>query len=154
MGRKYIARPILLERHRDKSGGPDACWPWVGYLRSDGYARLDPWTYAHRFAYELVNGPIPKGLVIDHLCRNRRCLNPAHMEAVTGIENVLRGASPWARNAQKTLCKRGHPLIPRKDGGRHCLTCHNALRRQHRAERAAAASYRLVEQPVQMAWTR
>ena len=64
---------------------------------------------AHRVAYELVKGKIPAGLELDHLCRNRICCNPAHLEAVTGRENSLRGVSPWAKNACATHCPRGHP---------------------------------------------
>lgn len=70
-----------------------ACWEWIGARIAAGYGvfwngRLN--TYAHRFAYELLVGPIPAGLTIDHLCRNTSCVNPAHMEPVTRAENNRR----------------------------------------------------------------
>ena len=108
----------------------DDCWAWRGRINSDGYGRHYLSTgdvAAHRLAYELCVGPIPKGLTIDHLCRNRGCVNPGHMEPVTNRENVLRGVSPAAVNARKTHCKHGHPLsgenlmiVPR---GRECREC-------------------------------
>jgi len=64
--------------------------------------------YAHRLAYERARGPIPDGLVIDHLCRNRWCCNPDHLEAVTNEENILRGFSPPAQNARKARCPNNH----------------------------------------------
>jgi len=75
--------------------GPTECWPWVGTI-SGGYGvfrlgnRFAGNTGAHRFAYEMLRGPIPKGLHIDHLCQNKRCVNPAHLEPVTLAENVRR----------------------------------------------------------------
>lgn len=80
----------------DRSGD---CWRWTGALARGGYgfavvgSRDDPQRYrnAHRFAYELSVGPIPEGLELDHLCRNRRCVNPAHLEPVTHSENMRRG---------------------------------------------------------------
>lgn len=74
-------------------------------LRVDGRNVL-----AHRLAYELVKGTIPAGFTIDHLCRTPACVNPSHLEAVTGRENTLRGISPTAVNAAKVTCNRGHPL--------------------------------------------
>lgn len=83
---------------------------------------------AHRLAYGWAVGSIETGLVIDHLCRVHRCVNPAHLEPVTYRENCLRGASLQSQNAAKTHCKRGHPLSGanlayRSDSGRECLTC-------------------------------
>jgi hypothetical protein len=124
----------------DTSGGASGCWLWrVG----DGYAqfyfegRVQP---AHRVAYELVVGPIPDGLELDHLCRNHPCVNPAHMEPVTHQVNVLRGVGITARRAQQTHCLRGHPLsganlYMRSDGGRECRACRPARRAEHRSGR-------------------
>lgn len=87
----------------DRTTG-DACWPWTARLDRDGYGTLKMPTgrsiRAHRFAYELLVGPIPEGLVIDHLCRNRRCVNPAHLEPVTAEENWRRGDAPSAISAR------------------------------------------------------
>ena len=91
--------------------------PGEGSLLRSGYRKI--WVrvdgvgkqlYAHRWAWEQVNGPIPEGLVIDHLCRNRECVNTLHMEVVTRGTNVLRGVSAPAQQARQTHCIRGHEL--------------------------------------------
>jgi hypothetical protein len=83
---------------------------------------------AHRFAWELLRGAIPDGLTLDHLCRNRRCVNPDHLEPVTAVENTMRGQAPHAINARKTHCLRGHAFdeentYVRSDGARICRAC-------------------------------
>src|SRR6266576_3456485 len=90
--------------------GSEECWPWQAN-RGRGYGNV--WIAgrmyrAHRVAYELLIGPIPEGLTLDHLCRNRGCVNPAHLEPVTSRENTLRGEGISANNARKTHCKHGH----------------------------------------------
>jgi len=92
----------------------DGCWLWNACISAEGYGRFGVdgriW-FAHRYAYELYNGPIPIGLEVDHLCRIKNCVNPAHLEAVTHRENVLRGDSPIISgqyNKVKTHCKNGH----------------------------------------------
>lgn len=93
----------------------NGCWDWVGAVSTNGYGswrtsgRSQP---AHRAMYERHKGPIPDGLQIDHLCRNRKCVNPDHMEPVTLIENVLRGVGFSGRNRRKTHCRRGHEYTP------------------------------------------
>ncbi len=132
----FIVRPAL-ERLLEKVEQRGACWEWTGSKNHGGYgqislnSRLRP---AHRLAYELMIGPIPDGLTIDHLCRFPSCVNPTHLEPVTMRENLMRGEGTSARNARKTTCLRGHPfdaITP--DGRRECRTCH---RDQKRAEYA------------------
>lgn len=86
------------------------CWEWQGGKTSKGYGQF---TYknggrAHRYSYEYFVGKIPKNLTIDHLCKNKTCVNPKHLEAVSMRENVLRSDGISARNAKKTVCIRGH----------------------------------------------
>lgn len=123
----------------------DACWEWTGSRTAGGYGNLRAGggnDYAHRVAYRLAKGPIPQGLVIDHLCRNRACCNPAHLEAVEQRENVLRGASPYG--AVRTTCKHGHDItdpanVYTEPGGNHrcraCASIENAKRTEVRRAR-------------------
>lgn len=130
--------------------GPSDCWPWIGGLDGHGYGtfgvRVSPGKWrnekAYRFAYELLVGPIPDGLHLDHLCRNRACVNPAHLEPVTNRVNGLRGESFAAKNARKTHCPRGHEYTPESTRikmsrhghpGRECRICHT-LRAHEKAK--------------------
>lgn len=105
------------------------CWVWTGAKQKDGYGTISDngRRPAHRVSYERFVGPLIKGLTIDHLCRNRLCVNPDHLEQVTFKENVLRGVGPTAVNARKTHCIRGHELtkenILPNAKGRVCRQC-------------------------------
>ena len=98
----------------DKPNDGDHCWTWTGALSSNGYGSfvvsMEPLVKksSHAVAYEFLVGQVPSGLVLDHLCRNRRCVNPGHLEPVTQKENTLRGKGPAATNASKTHCIHGH----------------------------------------------
>lgn len=124
----------------DKSTGEAGCWVWKGHQSPNGYGLFGKRVgeeqrevRAHRFAYTLMVGPIEEGLTLDHLCRNRLCVNPGHLEAVSLRENILRGEGATARNAAKTHCKWGHPFdlfntFYRSDG-RRCRACEQARER-------------------------
>jgi HNH endonuclease len=117
----------------------DGCWLWTAGL-AQGYGHLG-WNgrtdYAHRVAYELLVGPVPEGLTIDHLCRERRCVNPTHMEAVTRWENVRRSPTNlFALRAKASRCHRGHEFTTENtmtdSGRRKCRRCHNERQRRYR----------------------
>ena len=134
----------------DKSAG---CWLFQGADNGYGYGYFrgaeGKAILAHRFSWQELVGPIPAGLTLDHLCRVRRCVNPAHLEPVTNRENILRGTAPTAINATKSHCPLGHPysgtnLRTRKTGGRYCAACNvlnvRAVRARRKARLAEAAS--------------
>lgn len=110
--------------------GEKGCWNWMAAKKEKGYGTFvthfqKPSRSTHVIFYEMRYGEVPKGLYIDHLCRNTSCVNPKHLEAVTCGENVLRGEGPTARNARKTHCIRGHEFdyIRTNPPGRGCHQC-------------------------------
>jgi hypothetical protein len=125
------------------------CWNFDGYINAAGYGHT--WNAAtnspaltHRVMYEHIIGAIPDGLHIDHLCRNRACCNPSHLEPVPPRINLCRGVGWAGRNAQATQCVNGHQFddwntVYRPEGGRTCRTCRNARARRY------ASARRLVE---------
>ncbi|KKL77182.1 hypothetical protein LCGC14_2037470 [marine sediment metagenome] len=134
----------------------DRCWLWTAYKDKDGYGvfhfvrrrqGIRKRLRAHRWSYEHHFGPIPKGYLIDHICRTSACVRPTHLRVVTPRENTILNSHSWqAHNAAKTHCKRGHPLTGanvrihhRKDRPgcieRHCRKCGAARVRALRAAR-------------------
>jgi len=121
----------IAGRFWEKVEKTPTCWLWTGAVNGNGYGNFNEsgrYVGAHRVAYELVIGPIPADLTLDHLCRVRLCVNPSHLEPVTNGDNVRRGMSVPALNARKTHCKRGHPFDARNtyrrpDGSRQCRAC-------------------------------
>jgi hypothetical protein len=133
--------------HVDRSGGPEACWTWTGRTNERGYGR---WHYdrkpmnAHRASWLWAGRSLTPGLELDHLCRNRACVNPAHLEQVSHRENVLRGVSLVAVNAAKTHCPRGHPYdevntYHTPDGRRICRPCQRIHNRAYQRRKRGAA---------------
>jgi hypothetical protein len=123
----------VLERLADKFTIGDNCWEWTAGCNNSGYgiAYVAPGKQkvAHRALYEELVGSIPEGLDLDHLCRNRRCVRPDHLEPVTRRENLRRGRTLAAVNTAKTHCHLGHELTAanvylRPDRpGRLCRAC-------------------------------
>jgi hypothetical protein len=145
-----IKRPMGAEEcFWPKVDKTDTCWLWTGHVSKWGYGetgmRIRPTAsgtkLAHRISYELLVGPIPEGLHLDHLCRVRHCVNPEHLEPVTAKENTERGL----HGVLRTHCLRGHELTPdnvrniKADGARRCRTCCREDTRRKRAEARAEA---------------
>ncbi len=142
---ELLAQYPLFWSKVDFPSDSDSCWLWRGGCNPKGYGL---YTFipkgktrgVHRIAYELLVGPIPEGLEIDHLCRTRNCVYPKHLEPVTHKENTNRGDSFSAINVRKTHCKHGHEFTEantyRKPGGtwRECRMC-IVLREQRRPKR-------------------
>jgi hypothetical protein len=127
------------------------CWEWMGSRTTAGYGntRLRGRNeYAHRISYRIANGPLEEGLVIDHLCRNRACVRPEHLEAVLQLENVRRGAAPYG--AVRTTCRQGHDVTdpanvyksPR--GDRRCRLCASERNTRRTEARRARGDLRKV----------
>lgn len=120
---------------------PGGCHVWTGSTTPHGYGKIKVdgrWPYVHRLAWELDRGPIPDGLVIDHICRNRRCCRVDHLRLVTQRQNVLENSVGFAAAfAARTECPQcGGPFTQRTDHpGRQCVPCKNAAQRARYAAR-------------------
>jgi hypothetical protein len=140
----------------DRSGGPDACWPWMAYRNRDGYGsfRVDDHTEsAHRVAWVEENGPVPEGMDVLHHCDNPPCCNPRHLFLGTAADNARDSVAKGRHQAaRKTHCRRGHPfdgtnlIIDPRNGKRSCRIYRNERQRARRADnleiaRAAAREY-------------
>lgn len=137
-----MPKGVYEKRFWEKVDKTPTCWKWKGSLGKKGYGRFrvgDRTEMAHRVAYELIVGAVPQGKTLDHLCRVRGCVNPAHLEAVSNAENVLRGVGPPAINAKRTHCVHGHEFSDANTyvhkGRRFCSQCSRDRLKKHRAAR-------------------
>ena len=144
MGKHLNPRTVIpmAERFWRKVEITEACWNWTGSISGHRYASIcdanGKMQLAHRVVYEMLIGPIPEGLELDHLCRNTHCVNPDHLEPVTHQENVRRGlaaATVRARFRLMTHCPRGHPYDEvnthtTPNGRRQCRECCRRNRRE------------------------
>jgi len=136
-GRTVDDRGTAEERFWSSVLAVENCWEWLGSRDGWGYGAFfadGRYIGAHRYAYQLRRGDIPKGLTLDHLCRNKGCVNPDHLEPVTLRENVLRSENSASVNAKKVVCIHGHSdWLPRPSPPgrvwRYCRTCGNNRQR-------------------------
>jgi hypothetical protein len=153
-----VTEPVVEQKYVDRfwsrvdRRGPDECWPWLGGKATKISAAGNASSYgmifiggknrrAHRISVILSGRQVPDDLVVDHLCRNTMCVNPSHLEVVTGVENTMRGNAPPAVLARATHCKRGHLLSEnmrvRPNGARACRACEREVYNvRHNAQRA------------------
>lgn len=141
--------PTTEERFWANIQKTETCWLWTRKLGEGGYAHIFDngiSRIAHRYAYELLVGPIPEGFVLDHVkargCNHRHCVNPDHLEIVTDKENILRGDGLPAQNARKTHCYQGHEFNEVNtyfiNNGRSCRVCGAERSRKSRRKKKDA----------------
>lgn len=141
-GDPHWSRPSKEQAFQSRVDRSGTCWEWLGHVNNVGYG----WTgteLAHRVSYQLHKGPIAPDKFIDHLCRNRSCVNPDHLEVVTPSLNFLRGIHPNAVTARTGFCQRGHEMVGEnlyivpKTGHRRCRACVSLRKQEHKARKAA-----------------
>ena len=143
----------ILARFLDKTAPQGNCLIWTGWTNGKGYGGFFnglKQVYAHRWNYERVKGPVPQGLILDHLCRNTSCVLPEHLEAVTQQENILRGLHPQKmserRRPDQTKCGTGkHDWIPENiytnpQGSQRCYRCKLESNRRYKARKKGNSS--------------
>lgn len=131
---KFFARIAIAE---------NGCWLWTGHAKVKGYGRvkISRKNYlAHKALYEYIKGKVPPNLQLDHLCRTRNCVNPAHLEPVTSKENSRRGHAPNMLAHFSKVCKRGHSITgqnakPVRPGHVQCRICNSNNDARRRAAR-------------------
>lgn len=146
--------PAFVERFWSKVSKGDGCWLWTGYKNPGGYGTFTRRflfnrneRLAHRISYILARGQaIPSELTLDHLCRVRECVNPAHLEVVTLRENILRGMAPGAQQARQVVCRKGHPFDTENTyrdpkGHRVCRACRRVIDARRRPAKGRFKNY-------------
>lgn len=128
-----LKKGACIMRFLSKVRVEKGCWVWTGRLMHKGYGQFSPTSKknvrAHKFSYETFISKVPHGLCLDHLCRNRSCVNPEHLEPVTNRENLRRSnIAPAEINSRKTHCPKGHAYLGdnlrvRPNGSRDCRAC-------------------------------
>ena len=135
-----------VERFWQKVDKTSSCWLWTAALDRDGYGKIGvngKSIRSHRYSYELHKGELEGGMVVDHLCKVRNCVNPAHLRIVTWVQNIFENSNSPARiNRDKTQCKHGHSLkgnnlyVQPKTGKRYCKICDRRRAREYQRRKA------------------
>lgn len=141
-----LKKKLWLRTKLVSRGYASACFEWQG-ATVDGYGVIQTGGklyYLHKLSWQIHRGEVAPGIELDHLCRNRACWNPEHLEPVSKRENILRGEGITAQNARKDHCARGHPFTPEntrmtRGGGRRCVACDAMNRKRARGDHADAS---------------